>query len=66
MGKVAGSFAERADEFPELRAFDDQRVGILESVTHAFALAFAVGQAKAAAAARRRQTRRPKLQLLLL
>ena len=60
MSEVSGGLTERADEFPELRAFDDQSLGILQPMTHAFALTFAVGEAEAASASRRRQTRGTK------
>ena len=50
MRVVSGGLAKWADEFAQLRAFDDERVGILETMTHAFSLALAVGQAETASA----------------
>ena len=52
MRVVSGGLAKWADEFAQLRAFDDERVGILETMTHAFSLALAVGQAETASATR--------------
>ena len=52
MRVVSGGLAKWANEFAQLRAFDDERVGVLETMTHAFSLTLAVGQAETASTTR--------------
>ena len=52
VGEISGSSTKWANEFPELRAFDDVRLGILQPMAHTLALSLAIGEAKTASPAR--------------